>query len=705
MGINDGSRSLQKWLQGLVPGAFFYALPDLFVPNVIVHDLTSLMVSAFQSPSVKTGWEFVSYVNQPVLDFANYEEAPHFTTISLASLADLTQFCKAVEGDSAPTGAELLSWARADFAPKIDSDRCTYVLTRDNKRFLPKNRSMVHDHRYEAGEGDKDRPFSDEEIRHLGLHVRGARPMPGNRDFVNVDEAARYGDDQGYSSVTRRRAANTPAIRDAYQNYAPWALAQELTRHAGTAKVSKEEDHRFVLIDHVLSDFPEHQYLNGELHDLPRDWAKSSAQHMELIKLRSGTRLAPLKCIELGEADLKLAWFIEHLAEEGDHVLLRCNDSDVIYLLLLHMEHWQDCREGGEKWWRRLIFLDTMPQAEDRQPYRFICLNLLARGLTQKLGALGIAQPLVMAPFLALLCGSDYTQSHYFIPSAKILAAFQSEGVATPLGRLFELLAVDDEENEQLLASLLKNEAQLAELTPPVLIRMNYGVAHAFLRLLYSKRLGEDRLQKEFRVPSGKAVTWEELRSFNERRFGSHKQAGKYRFGDAFDMDVALRQVHWTLLHWANAHLGIPDFPSSDAAIEEENGLSLFGWMRAPKEATEGDGKERALKLEIDVHVYGERPKAFQRSAGLMIEPAIPTLQRRPKVLADLLKQLDNESGDKRWHTCHPRRVAQDDSLWNYILAQWLVGMRVALKPGDGVLELPPPEDEEDAMELDPAIV
>jgi hypothetical protein len=697
MGIHDQQRALLDWLQRVAPHAFFYRLPDSFVPSVIVHDLTALMVAGFHSPSVKMGYDFVNYLHRPIGDFAQAASpelgAPRATCEDDVSLdAIFRQYCAHWDGPGETPTNEMIrdQWTAQDFMPRVDAARALFIMTRDNPHHTPENRAMVHDERYESGA--RETPFTEDEIRRQGFHIRDERPMPG---ILSSDPEVNERDQRPSSliSAIRRQAAATPAIREAYQTFGPWALAQMLLQPRGGAPLAEGDDARFVMIDHVMSDFPEQQYMHGELMDLQPRWSRQGPVHMELVRVRSGHRLPPLEPVKLGESDLKMVWFAEHMADDGDHVLLRCNDSDVLFVLLLHMQRW------GR---RRLVFIDTMPQADKRLRSRFVCLNILAEAIgSGRHGSL--PRSLSCAPFVvtfvALCCGSDYTRNHYYISASAILKAFEDDGDVALLSSLIRVGEVHEDDRGHFGWDEERNE-QVPSDDWPVLVLLDYQAADRFWRSLFVRRMGgAEKLRKEFGIADVRTLAWAEIGQYNTRHFAKHKQADKYKVGDALEMEANIRQIHWTLMYWANAHLGCGLFPRALGTIAEFNEASLWGWIRGPAGATQGQGKERCLTLAIDQAAFGPRTAFAAANARFqMLPPSVKSLDHvlskvaTPAAAAALTKrQPEGEEEEEeeeeedaaatstvRWHVCHALRVAPDSCIWNQVVAEWLIARGLA---------------------------
>lgn len=648
MGIHDAKHNLENWLFALVSGAFFYALPDGFAPSLIVHDLTALMVAAFHSPKVHMGADFINYLMRPIDQFGRADDAD-------GGSINYTQYCSSYEETNSPASYpskdDLRQWTSDDFHPNINKTRAVYVLSRDDSRYMPENRSMVHDHRYTEA---KDAPFTDDEVRAACYHVCKHRPMPGIISEYAEEVPPNL-------SEVRRRAAHTPIIRDAYQQYGPWALLREVAqeRHLN----NPADDTRFVLIDNVLADFPGERYEHAELMSLPKDWARG-AKHSELVRLRSGKPVGRVQSPKVGETDLKFIWYIENMSKPGDHILLRCDDSDMLYILLLHMDRWLD---SG-----RVIFLDCMPRSEERLHKRFVCLNVLAQGLKDVAATRwpGLDSPLAAIAFLALCCGSDYTRSHYYITSKAIIEAFDAntnDNLKMDYGEGWRLLRQamvrfslkDGKQNLSIIKEWLKDIDGSSGITWPALFDFDTEALVDFFSLLYQRRMGENYMYKEYSLPRTRLLKWKEVEFYTQKRYAKTKDPTNYTPPTIHEITAEVRRIMWTMLYWSNAHLGMGSFPMPLSKLTvDDTDVPLWGWLKAPENATTSKGNTRAISESANARIY-ER-NAFHNPSD---------------TFDAVLSSLDKKTGvsDKsHWVVVHARRVAPPDRVLDVLVAEWL---------------------------------
>jgi len=660
MGIKD-AKVIEEWLARIASRAFFYALPDGFVPSLVMMDLSAQMVAAFFSASSRTGHDFVQYLMRPVYDFSKAERLDAAAAEKLA--LRLTQYCTAYERehtpDECPTFDDIVERNEEQpesFQVKVRDD-ALFVYTRDNSKHLPEVRSMVHSARYDGG-----KPYTEDELARSCFHVARNRPLPGYASFDAEDQLPEF-------RAIRQRAAETPLIRDAYQQFGPWAMLQELLgeRPAGDAA-----DRRRVCIDSVLADFPADTYETSELHQLPKHWAKG-AQQMEVVHVMSGRHEGSFQSPPVGEADLKFVWFIEHLAPPGAHILIRCADSDMLYILLLHME--RIVKRGC------VVFLDTRGTSfsKDRYERRFICLNVLAQDLATYSAIYwpGLACPLQVVAFLAVLCGSDYTDNPYYVGTKKIIDTFASTGWKVLKGLIRVANVRDVPENawiEQECLGAHLDAAQRAALCWPTLVHVEPAVAHTFLRTLYQQRVGAAYFANEFQVPEGTLLAYRELSVYSARFYEKRKDAAKYAVPSEEEAESKLRHTVWTLQYWNNAHLDVGLYPSS-LTVVPEMGMPAWGWLRAPESATQGEKRDRTLSAAL--LRGGQTPLRAIEDVMARFDPAFLRDQahkeaRRKDPKADLSKVVVPASKPPSLVICHSPVVVPYPTLWSLLLAEWI---------------------------------
>lgn len=650
MGLHDSAHAFEQWLLTLVASAFFFRLPDGFLPRVIVQDLTAAAVAAFHSPRTLSGDDYLRHLLRPIDDFAraSAENVPlnmqqHLTADAPADPLDL----------------------RADMETTIPhvGTRPIFVYARDNGRYMPASRRMVHDERYDTvavqmhkqngtvDEGDdlpsaKDTPFTRDEIASNGFHVCKGRPMPG---AIRVNNTASEFDGADDLATVRRRAARTHEIKDAYQHYAAWGVAEELKLPRASAASATDE--RFVIVDTVLSDFPRNSYSSDEtksLADLPSDWSRGKCD-APLIELRSGQMRGRFQTPRIGETDLKLAWYAEHLGKPGDHILLRCNDSDMLFLLLLHAERW--LADG------RVVFLDMMPQADKRLKHRYVCITELYRGLVEVAAKRWRNMPdiAVVLTFIALLSGSDYTQNRYYISAKAIVAAFErDEGWECLHDLVIGHIDVETpEENQVIWDAVFKGGVRPPSRQWPALVLMDEQVADKFVRLLYQDRIGQAFLMKEFNIPRSSRLSWAQIEVYTKKRFASNKTAARYTVPSERDHASEIRRIYCVILYWMNAHVGLGPFPDALTYISEDD-ASLWGWRNVPKYATTGAGLARTTLNSVEEAL---RSNASRKSVAEICETA------RKGFDATLLHP---------WVIAHTNYVADYACIWNALYAEWI---------------------------------
>ena len=586
MGIDDSAKALEGWLAGIAPAAFTWQLPADFRAALVVQDLSALLVAAFFRKSVRNGIDFVQQLSNAVREFTTASSSPPIASTSDSVLR--------------PSEEEIEEWRRVDperFCYAV-AKRCTFVLCKDDSRYVPYNRRMVHESRY-ASNAKSKKPYTEDELRHHSLHVCEHRAMPGfTADGQELDGA----------TFIRSRAGATAVVRDAYQSYGTWALAASLDQHVPTFAQSNDSDdaHRRVVIEPVRADFPHELYAHTELVDLPSDWARGGRYASITFDFKHGTR-EEREPPAIGEADLKILWYLRAHSAPGDDVLVRCADSDVFFLLLLHMRH----LVAGGAFTRRVLLDVNVPNlSRKRYHRRFVCLNTLAETFCAHAAQQwpGLGCPLEVLCYLALSCGSDYTSRPYMVSPATIVDVFRRGGwrVLANLVRVAEI----EQEDTPVHAS---TDAHVDMSTPEILL-VYEEAALKFLRLLYQKRLSST-LKTAYPLDSQQLLSWPELQHHTRRAAMGKAPDKRERATVPTEAEACaeVRRLVWTLLYWSNGHQALGEFPTPH--LDTEQGDSLWGWLCRRRSRTVGHGMARTAahtaaddRMHASLHTLGATP-------------------------------------------------------------------------------------------------
>lgn len=592
MGIKDDQKIIEQWLASIAPKAFFYKLPKGVSLALIIQDLSALLVSAFLTTRSKTGFDFVQNLASPIVNFSKSAIVdPEVTKIDWRDGSLESK----LHGATVPTIETMEEWRKTDW-DQFEAgvrDNARFVLTRDNPMHMPANRDLLHEERYRVTDNIRDQPFSEEELRQGGMHICMHRKMPGM-----LTDTEPHGD----INLLRQRANRTPLLRQAYQNYGPWALARQIREECERiASMDKMKEHtRAVLIDSVIEDFPEN-YENAELWDLPADWhRKPSKTHIYNLDGSDSTRAG---CLQIGEADRKIIWYIQNCSNVGDQVLVRSMDSDILFILLVNMHLFRD-KSKPKAPWTRTIFLDMNAPNMKKERYerRFVCINLLIEALESKNPdniMAGIANPAHVLTAVALMCGSDYTQNPYGLGAGKIFDVFQTvcknKSVYDDLSHLIRLgdAEINDDAAHVETASFPEHVEHLS------LAIMHMESYDCFLRRLYQSRLTKVIIKK-LSINTAVLLTWPKLEFYLKEMDKDKKDPTSYAIPNEMERLGDARRLMWVLHYWMNSHHDFGDFPAPDIDHPTLGG-SIWGWVKCRKLLTKDDGQDRFInKTKIE---------------------------------------------------------------------------------------------------------
>lgn len=549
MGINDPVKIEDKLATVVAPKAYGGQLPDGFSPSVVIYDANALQMAAFVSLSNRSARDYVHALARPVARFATAEVAEPAPT--LVPRAPLTE----------EELTELRQKSPEFFDLRTTTSHATLVYCRDDGRYVPRNREVLHEDRY-AGRTT----LTPEEVARNGYHVVDERPLPGCTLSLELKDDA---------SSVRSQAAITPAIKKAYQNYGMYALCEVIastTREMSAEAMTLAPHRRRVLVDSTLTNFPLDAYRSTPLHALPRDWDQGE-RLVRCFSISTDEHESSLPPPALGEADLKMIWYANALAKPGDDVLVCSNDSDLIFLFLLHAERF--ARRGV----RVIIDTNSPNMMTKRYARRFVCINELHRSIERYAGRGEDASATLV--LLALFCGSDYTEHPFRVGTGTIVDQFFHTGS----GRQFLL----QEAASSRLVEWDEEEEEVQGLGQLQLYAVNTDVALEFMRTLYQGRINKATL-KRFHVPDGKDLSWNEI-----RRLMAVQAEGKdprLLVPPPAEILAEIRRAQWVLHYWANAHVARGAFPLCELE-DPDTHASIWGWSLVPESMTEGKGSER----------------------------------------------------------------------------------------------------------------
>lgn len=542
MGINDPLK-LEERMAKIAPRAYTYRLPDGASPKVIIYDMNALQMAAFMSLSNRSARDFVNALNRPAIRFSTAEVARPSATLD----------------PMAPMSTDELAKLRQEtpnfFDVRTIASHATLVYCRDDSRYVPRNRELLHEDRY-AG-----RPtLSPTDVATNGYHVVDERPLPGCTLSLELKDDA---------SSVRNQASITSVIKKAYQNYGAYALCEligGITRDMSAETMASAPHRRRVLVDSTLANFPIDKYRSTPLHEMEQGWDQGE-RIVRCFSLSTDEHESTLPPPALGEADLKMVWYASTLAKTGDDVLICSNDSDLIFLFLLHAERFT------ERGIRVFIDVNSPNMKPERYARRFIHVNELYRALQNYGGMENAAATLVL---LALFCGCDYTEHPFRIGTTAVVDQFFDKGL---LRDAVTRLTID-------WSGYGGDVDDLGQLQ---LFTVDMDVALNFMRCLYQGRITKATL-KRFHIPEGKDLSWTEIDKFLALQAEGKDQ--RLLLPPLQEIMAEIRRAQWVLHYWANAHVARGPFPLCELDDPHTN-ASIWGWSLLPESKTQGLGSER----------------------------------------------------------------------------------------------------------------
>lgn len=554
MGINDPCK-LEEALSKIAPRAYSGKLPNGVSPKVVLYDMNALQMAAFVSTSNRSARDYVNALGRPTIRFAMADVAPPNPVLTPAPPMTTEEI------------AQLRQTQPDFFDVSTVASHATLVYCRDDGRYMPRNRELLHEDRY-LGRAT----LTHEEVARGGYHVVDDRPLPGCTLSLDLKEDA---------SSIRSRAAITSSIKRAYQTYGTHALCQvigEAMQGMSPEMMAASVHRRRVLVDSTLAHFPMSTYRSTPLVDLEKtDWDKGE-RVVRCFSLSTDEHEGTLPPPALGEADLKMIWYASSLAKRGDDVLVCSSDSDLIFLFLLHAERFT--RRGV----RVFIDANTYNMKPERFTRRFIHVNELHRALERYSGGKEDASATLV--LLALFCGSDYTDHPYRVGTTTIVDYFfnSDAGMRLLSNEGVSLLNVDwDEEGEENDAADGLRKLQL--------YAINVEEALEFMRGLYQCRITKATL-KRFHVPDGKDLSWAEIGRLLAVQAEGKKDAARLEMPPMAEILAEIRRVQWVLHYWGNAHVAHGPFPLCELE-DPDTHASIWGWSLVPESKTQGVGSER----------------------------------------------------------------------------------------------------------------
>lgn len=584
MGIDDHDKIERKLATTVSPGAYSASYPeDAQSADVVIHDMTSLMVSATMS-------------------------------LKASTLEDL---------------AERTRWPISDlYTGNIRcAERVKLIYALDDSRFLPKLREMQHEKRYASA-----KPLSADEIG--DLRMEGDQLLPGSRD----------GEDMSH----RKRAFYNPHASFLWNAYVRWSLVTKIlagvdfTRRCDACQPFKntaanalwdgtlcytrpenpgespvgcvcDDDLRgpTLTVENVPCGFGTSDRALGKLYrDIGPDAVRRIKRMQRIVTVDLKCRAvlkASKRPLRIGESDLKMVHYVMRETPVHGTALVRNNDSDVMWILLLNMP----------RIYNRTIILDrgSPNMKESRRPFRFININKLYASLACHFFRGGLNRTpfvvtemhhsVVLAAFVAITMGSDYTSRPAKLHTTGIVEAMFGEHES------------------------VEPSAWPAGTAGPIVVKHCGGACSRLITMDYDFVDMRDVVAAMYMRMANSPIRKRILTEWSACTPGKHHFADVvYRLTQKAarpmpsfpEVDAHCRRVLWTINYMTNGMLGMGAIPSPFGV--ERSSPGLWGWALVDPEFVEGSGMARKVKPDADMDkVIRKRP----RSDGIVVPVNIPT--------------------------------------------------------------------------------
>jgi len=300
----------------------------------------------------------------------------------------------------------------------------------------------------------------------------------------------------------------------------------------------------------------------------------------------------------IGEGDLKIPFAISQ-QPHGSNVLVRCYDTDMLPILLLHMRYWIARDESGMGVHRIKynVFLDLNPPTKAELPVNMTHLfRILCMRFRQDF-------PYVRAPIetfcaLLLLSGSDYTTQMSQITPKCVWESFREVGhviifdpsIPDVMGIGAETLVTTPSGQQYV------SDQHFGDHPNRVNVKLDENcwqrfVVYCYWRVIFRKqpwKLLENNMDKMREARTNKLVKLKHDAALRaEEALAAGAAATRRNNGSLWDIpdDVeivtAVRRLHWTLDYFFNAHRAVdPEAapPFIDPFEVDAHGISLRGW-------------------------------------------------------------------------------------------------------------------------------
>lgn len=579
-----GHTYLEQWLAGQFPRAFFYRLPRNFRARVVIYDASAELRRAYSAQTSRTADDFVSRFASRIYETFDAVAASDYTSPDSREIARLTieerlemgqdhQFHTDPADEDYPTiphkAIERREWLQHnDFGQYQMAASPTICLLKDDGRYVPHNRSMLHESRYV----NRDLPpLTREELLKFNIRISGSNPLPKNTE------------DNPLAAGITKRLRNTPIVSRFWQTYGPQALAERLSNQEVLPRDSLPQDVT-ILLDGVPKsmNLPPEFEASGCLATLPQDW-KAGDPQVHTFTVHAGNRVCTPTGISepepIGETDIKVLRYIEKAPDNSD-VLVCINDSDVFWILLQNAWRWMypnsDC-------WRLRVFLDISAGSPSgtntkRLYHRYVCMNTLAEavGTHGRYIWKGLTLPHQTLGLLALMTGSDYTNSFFRKGPSDMMRVLNRGG--------WEILRhavqryVDPEFPEFLF------------------LEVDPDAVGNFVLQLFAQSLRKKIKDSRSMSRPVHRMSWHELREHSQ----SLEKDPRLHLPPFHEVKAYAQRLSYTLNMMNNGGLALGKFFNCYHHEPEADGKSVWGWTLCREGETTGSGSFRFSKVDVD---------------------------------------------------------------------------------------------------------
>lgn len=328
---------------------------------------------------------------------------------------------------------------------------------------------------------------------------------------------------------------------------------------------------RTLTLDALYPNFDCNAFIQDPLHKAdPTTWKDGNAKCVT-IELETGRIARSEEVPSLGECDLKIPYYIHKLFpppptattessvgsnggnDEKPHVLVRCSDSDLLWILLINADHYAHLGS-------LILDMDTANMMERRLPRRFVDILKLRSNIIEyaarNWGIHDGRKAVVALAGLALCLGGDYVDRFPKVGPKKIVQVIEE--------RMMDLYAdkyVDVSDLDGISVALFKNEFALRATT-----ELYFKCANAKAQRAIVNAGDSHRTDFQFVMRNLHAMNCTFVESANKAI-------------------AHWRRIAWNITYYMNAHLAIGCLPSPAVSVWPDDNetkkpvCSVWGWI------------------------------------------------------------------------------------------------------------------------------